>query len=58
MTRMYVIMCDTPDEEGFYNTYPVDVSSSIARAEDLCFQYENENPDDIYYYREVITSEG
>lgn len=57
MNRMYVIMCDTPDEEGFYNTYPVDVSSSIARAEDLCFQYENENPDNIYYYREVITSE-
>ena len=57
MTRMYVIMCDALQNDGTYDTYPVDVSSSIAHAEDLCFQYEDENPDNIYYYREVITSE-
>lgn len=57
MTRMYVIMCDALQDDGTYDTYPIDVASSLSWAEDLCCEYENAIPDNIYYYREVIASE-
>lgn len=57
MKRMYVIMCDALQDDGTYDTYPIDVASSLSWAEDLCCEYENAIPDNIYYYREVITSE-
>lgn len=57
MKRVYVIMCDTYDGADFVGTDPVDVVSSMERAEEVCFEMENESPNDIYYWREVISSE-
>ena len=58
MTRKYVIMCDTYDEENqFTATDPVDVVSTMTQAEEVCFNLEADDPDGIYYWREVISSE-
>lgn len=57
MKRMYVIMCDSYDGGEFLETYPEDVVSSLTRAEELCFEYEAKNPDGVYYWTEVISSE-
>lgn len=58
MKRIYVIMCDNISNDEYTTTEPVDVVSSLTEAEELCFQYEAENSNKIYYYREVISSEG
>lgn len=54
MKRMYVIICDINDSGA---TCIEDVVSSLTKAEELCFQYEDENPENIYYWQEVISSE-
>lgn len=59
MKRVYVILSDTYDKDGnLFDTEPVDVVSTMTDAEHLCFEYEAENPDSVYYWREVISSEG
>lgn len=58
MKRVYVIMCDAYDEENnLFETKPVDVVSTMTDAERLCFEYETENPECVYYWHEVISSE-
>lgn len=58
MKRVYVIMCDTyDDKDQFVATDPVDVVSTMTDADHLCFEYEAENPDCVYYWREIISSE-
>ena len=57
MKRMYVIMCDLYDHEQYIETYPEDVVSSLTKAEELCYKYEDENPGNIFYWQEVISSE-
>ena len=58
MKRMYVIMCDLYNGAEYLETYPEDVVSSLNQAEELCTEYETNNPDGIYYWREVISSEN
>ena len=57
MKRVYVIMCDSYDGGDYLDTNPIDVVSSMTQAEELCYKYENENKDGVYYWREVISSE-
>lgn len=57
MERVYVIMGDQYDGGEYLDTFPVDVVSSISRAEELCALYESENPDIVYYYYAIIPSE-
>lgn len=57
MKRVYVIMCDFYDNGEYINTDPVDVVSSLTKAEDICVELEAENPNGVYYWREVISSE-
>ena len=57
MKRMYVIMYDLYNDEEYLGTYPEDVVSSQELAEELCCDYEEKNPDGVYYWEEVISSE-
>lgn len=58
MKRTYVIMCDTYDGPEYIGTDPVDVVSTMEKAEEVCYQMEAETPESIFYWREVISSEG
>ena len=58
MERVYVIMKDTWDDEDCLTSEPVDVVSSLDTAERICFILEDEHPENTYYYRAVISSEG
>lgn len=58
MKRVYVVMCDFYDNDNNYTeTYPCDVVSSMNCAEDRCIELEVENPEGVYYWQEVISSE-
>lgn len=57
MKRVYVIMCDLFKDGDFIETNPVDVVSTMERAEDVCLEFEQEYPSNVYYWREVISSE-
>lgn len=57
MKRVYVIMGDQYNGGEYRDTFPVDVVSTIYRAEELCTLYESENPDVVYYYREITVDE-
>ena len=58
MKRMYVIMCDTYDNDNkFLSTDPVDVVSTMDAADTVCTTLEADDPECIYYWREVISSE-
>lgn len=57
MKRVYVIMCDSYDNGEFIDTDPVDVVFSLTKAEDICVELEAEDPANVYYWREIISSE-
>ena len=57
MKRVYVIMCDLFDNGDFVETDTVDVVSTMDDAEEVCFEFEQEYPSNVYYWREVISSE-
>ncbi len=58
MKRVYVIMCDTYDNDNkFIDTDPVDVVSAMETANAVCTTLEGDNPECVYYWREVISSE-
>lgn len=52
MTRMYVIF-----KERAGKIIPWDVVRSMTRADELCTNYEADDPDHIYWWQEVISSE-
>jgi hypothetical protein len=55
---MYVIMCDTYDKDNkFLSTDPVDVVSTMDAADTVCTTLETDDPECIYYWREIISSE-
>lgn len=57
MKRVYVIICELEDSGGSVWSIE-DVVSSMTTADNICTQLEKENPAHIYYWREVISSEG
>lgn len=57
MKRMYVIMGDIYHDDGSLETLPVDVVSDMERADGVCLEFEQEYPSNVYYWREVISSE-
>lgn len=52
VTRMYVIF-----KERAGKIIPWDVVRSMTRADELCTNYEADDPDHIYWWQEVISSE-
>lgn len=54
MKRVYIVYEELEDSN--YPT-PIDVVSSLDRAETLCYQLESEHLGFIYWWREVISSE-
>ena len=58
MKRMYVIMGDIYNDDGSLETLPIDVVSTLDRAEDVCTEFETEYPQNIYFWYEVISSEN
>lgn len=54
MKRMYVIMRERISGD---DVQPVDVVSSMSKAEDVCYENEIADINHIYYWREVISSE-
>lgn len=58
MKRVYVIMCDTYDNDNkFIGTDPVDVVDNMETADEKCTALEADNPECVYYWREVVSSE-
>ena len=58
MKRVYVIMCDTYDNnDKLISTDPVDVVSNMEIADTKCTILEADNPECVYYWREVVSSE-
>lgn len=57
MKRVYVVMGDIFEDGNLVETNPVDVVSDMERAEDVCLEFEQEYPSNVYYWREVISSE-
>ena len=61
MKRMYVIMQwdngINPQDSSTEPAEPIDIVSTIERAEQICFEMERDNPEFIFYWREVISSE-
>lgn len=62
MKRKYVIMewddSINPQDQSIDPAEPIDVVSTVERAEEICLAMEAEHPGFIYYWREVISSEG
>lgn len=54
MKRMYIIYEELEDSDC---ADPIDVLSSIDKAEEVCFELEDLNPGFIYWWREIISSE-
>lgn len=57
MKRVYVVMGDIFEDGDLVETNPVDVVSTMERAEDVCLEFEQEYSSNVYYWREVISSE-
>lgn len=61
MTRKYVIMqwddSINPIDNSTEPAEPVDVVSTMTRADEICTKMEAENPEFIFFWREVISSE-
>jgi hypothetical protein len=56
MKRVYVIIREL--EDSFGEVWSIeDVVSSMTKADEICTQLEATNPGQIYYWREVISSE-
>lgn len=54
MRRAYIVYGE--NEYGFTDVYYA-VCHSMARADELCYEAETEDPDHIYTWREVIEDE-
>lgn len=58
MKRVYVVMCDFYDNDNNYTeTYPCDVVLSMNSAEDRCIELEEKNPNMVFFWEEIISSE-
>lgn len=61
MSRKYVIMewdnSINPNDHSIEPAEPVDIVSTMTKADEVCTKMEAENPGFIYYWREVISSE-
>ena len=56
MKRVYVVIREL--EDSFGEIWGIeDVVSTMTRADEICNELEAQNPGQLYYWREVISSE-